>query len=751
MGFMHHPKPIHWEEDGYQVTRTCSWSPPGDHPLAAGMLLYVKDGKLVKVEGDPDHPVTKGALPSRLLTLPEYVYAPERVLYPMKRDPSKRGQHDAWERCTWEECYQIISDKWHQIIDEFGTAEPVIAFGGTGRQAGIWGCTWACSIFNSPHPCYMQSGWSCQGPRASEFSWIYGVPNLCMDFASQFELSYDDPRYEVPKVMLLWGKEPLKSNPDGLWGHCLVDLHKRGMKFIVADPRLTWEAARAEYWLQLRPGTDAALAMALCGVICKEDLVDHDFIDKWTFGYEQFAERCMTMTPEKAGEICGIDPEKIIGAARLFATSKPATFEMGVAVDQNPNGNQVVAALDGLLAITGQVDKPGTQCMGAIDLGGLGAGFGDLEPPELLDRMGGIDEFPALVRTIMSCSPDSILDQLETDQPYKMRMGFFNECNPIACPCNIPNRWENALKRLELNIALDIVMTPSAEAVADIFLPVCTFAEMDMYVSFMYGSCGTDLFPIVKAIEPLGDTKSDLTVMRELGATLRPHLWGKYKTDAEFINAIKLKPLGIKLEDLQEAGGWHVDYEYEKYDKGLLRPDGQKGFLTPTGRIELYSTMIETWGEDALPYYKEPPQSPVSTPEYAEEYPLVLSTGQRTWSYFHSENRHVKTLREIEPWPRVEINPIDAEKYGIADGEWIWIENHVGRAKMKASYQPGVKQGCIFAQHGWWYPEREASSPSLFGVYECNINNLVPYKTVGTLGMGAPYKCLMCKIYKAVD
>jgi len=203
------------------------------------------------------------------------------------------------------------------------------------------------------------------------------------------------------------------------------------------------------------------------------------------------------------------------------------------------------------------------------------------------------------------------------------------------------------------------------------------------------------------------------------------------------------------MQDLFDHGSYHVDYEYEKYAKGMLRFDGTPGFNTPTGRIELYSTMLEAWGDDPLPYYEEPPTSPLATPEYAAEYPMVLSTGARTWSYFHSEQRHVPLLREVEPWPLVDINPKDAEKYGIHDGDWVWLENDVGKCKMKASVQPGQKEGCLASQHGWWYPEREASAPSLYGVYEVNVNNLVPYKTIGKLGWGAPFKCLMCKIYRA--
>lgn len=738
--------PVQWEEDGYTVTRTCSWSPPGDHPTGAGMKLYVKDGILDHVEGDPEHPILKGALPIRMLSLKEYVYSPDRITHPMKRDPSKRGQHDAWEQCSWDEAYDIICDKARQVTEEHGS-NSIITFVGTGREAGNWGPTNSCRVFNSPNICYMQSGWSCYGPRMACTSYVLGAPYPELDYASQFPDSYDDPRWRHPKCLMIWGKEPLKSNPDGFWGHSIVDMYKMGTKFIVIDPRLTWEAARAEYWLQIRPGTDTALGMAMVNVIVSEDLYDHEFVELWTFGFDEFAERCKSMSVEDAARICEVPAEQIIGAARLFAQSKPAAIQWGLAVDQKPNGIQMGHTILGLMAICGCIDIPGGNIVGAIDIGGLGSGYTDLDPQSKINEFIGVKEYPAMVRTQQFAHPDSTLDVLEDEDSF-LRMGFFTSANAIANPCNLPKRWENALNKLELNAVMDIIMTPTAEALCDVFLPVATFAERDMYVATHYGACGTWIGGIKKAIV-VGEAKSDVTIMRELGARLRPELWERYTTDIEYIDDQKLKTLGITMQDLFDHGWWHVDYEYKKYESGGLRADGKPGFMTPTGRVELYSTMLEAWGDEPLPYYKEPPTSPVATPEYAKEYPLVLSTGARTWSYFHSEQRHVPLLREVEPWPLVEINPQDAETCGINDGDWVWLENDNGRCKMKASIEPGQKQGALASQHGWWYPEREPSAPSLYGVYEVNVNNLVPYKTIGKLGWGAPFKCLMCKIYKA--
>ncbi|NLL19174.1 MAG: dehydrogenase, partial [Clostridia bacterium] len=189
-------------------------------------------------------------------------------------------------------------------------------------------------------------------------------------------------------------------------------------------------------------------------------------------------------------------------------------------------------------------------------------------------------------------------------------------------------------------------------------------------------------------------------------------------------------------------------YEYYKYKKGLCRSDGEPGFETVTGLFELKSLQYEAWGDDPLPYFMEPQYSPVSTPELYKEYPLVLTTGGRKITSFHSEHRQIPSLREIDPWPIVQIHPDDAKKYGIEDGDWVCIENQFGKCRQKAEVTPTILKGVVHAQHAWWYPEEDQTEPNQGGYKKSNINMLVPHKHIGKLAMGAPYKCLLCKIYK---
>jgi anaerobic selenocysteine-containing dehydrogenase len=165
----------------------------------------------------------------------------------------------------------------------------------------------------------------------------------------------------------------------------------------------------------------------------------------------------------------------------------------------------------------------------------------------------------------------------------------------------------------------------------------------------------------------------------------------------------------------------------------------------------LSSTVFEKFGLDALPYFEEPPESPVSTPEVARDYPLILTTGARSWAYFLTEQRQIPLLRQINPEPLTEIHPETAEKLEIRDGDWIYIESKYGRCKQKAKLTRGILPGVVCSQQGWWFPEKPGPEPSLFGVWESNINLLLPGGWTGRSGHGYPYKSQMCRVYKAEE
>ena len=741
-------KPWQWEEDGYTVTRGCAWSAPGCHPVGCGVKFYVnKDGILEKVEGDENQPITQGRLCVRCLTLPDFTYHPDRVIYPMKRAKEDRGKNK-WERTTWEDAYNIIEENIGRIKKEHGP-ESIVVFGGTGREGGPMCGPYGMAMIGTPNACYTQSGYACYIPRVAAATYVAGVTYPEMDYAGGLPGRYEDPAYKVPEVMVAWGKEPLPSNGDGFFGHSVIDCMKRGSKLISIDPRTNWLATRATYHLALRPGTDTALGMAMLNIIIQEDLYDHDFVDRFCYGFEQLAERVATMPAEKAAEICGLDVEDIYGATRMYANASNAAILWSLAIDQKANGAQAGHCILSLEAITGNMDIPGGQLLGDVNdsLGDLGFGWKELGP-ELQNKIIGLKEYPAYVGMVLNSHADLTLEAMETGVPYEIHGGFIASTNLLAGTCAAqPKRWHDAMQKLDFVFAADCWITPTVQCCADVILPIASFAERQSMVGTHYGASPNMLGSVVDAVK-VGETKGDLEIQYELGTRLNPGTYARFANFEEFRAEFRMGNCGMTYEELKEKVVYQREVNYRKYETGRLRPDGQPGFNTPTGRIELYSTMFRQFGEDPLPYYEEPQQSPVSTPELMDEYPFVLTTGARTYAYFHSEGKQIPLLRELNPDPLLEIHPKDAAKLGIADGEWVNVENQFGKCELKARVVPVVKPGVVHAQHGFWFPEEDGEEPHLFGVWRSNINELVPHKNVGKLGFGAPFKCLICKVEK---
>ncbi len=779
-------KPWKYEDGDFTVIRSSMWSPPGCHPVGCGLKLYVdKDGRLDHVEGDENHPITKGRLCPRCLALPDYVYNPSRVTYPMVRDPQDRGKSDKWRRVSWDEAYDLIVEKVNFFKENYGP-ESMAVFSGTGRSGGIMCQEMAQRVLGTPNACYTQSGFACYQPRSAACSHILGAYYPEMDYAGGLEGTYDNPEWVCPEVIVMWGKMPLASNGDGLWGHAVIDIMKRGAKLITVDPRVHWLSTRSEIHLRVRVGTDTAMLMAWLWVIINEDLYDHDFVEKWTYGFDEFAARIndpeLGVTPEKAAEICEVDVEKIYAAARLYANAKPASIAWGLAFDQNQNGNQAGHCCLALMAITGNVDVPGGQIIAEIpaeagvelneddvevaesawngdatdvvSFGGTGGGNPDEAPEEGWEGIGieltqkaiGYDKYPLYCENIRMAHADMMLDALLTDEPYKIHMGWIQSTNLLAPTCCAePTKWLEGLLRLDFVIATDCFITPSIEACADVFLPLQTSMEKNDVVFTHYCASPVTISATNKAIT-VGEAKSDADILVDLGNRLgSPKIAGLYKDGSDYQGKNRAPASGMDFDELSKQVYFQRGVNYRKYEKGLLRPDRKLGFLTNTGRVELYSTTFQQNGDDPLPYYQEPAFSN-RQPGRSEKYPLNLTTGARAYAFFHSEHRQIPRLRELNPNPLLEINPDDAAKYNVHDGEWVEIANEFGTAKFKAKVTPIIRSGLVHAQHGWWFPEQDGDAPNYYGVFQSNCNDLVPNHYNSIMGYGAPHKCMSCSV-----
>ncbi len=772
-------------EDGTVATRSNTWSPPGSHPVGYGVKVITKDDKLIRIEGDDDNPITTGRCNAMNLALREYTYSPDRVIYPMKRAYEDRGKMK-WERTTWDEAMDTICEKVRYYQTTYGP-ESIVCFGGTGREACIYYYALTFSVLQSPNCCYTQSGWSCYGPRCSIADYVLGAGYPELDYAGHLPGRFDDPAYKLSKYVVVWGKEPLPSNGDGFFGHVLVDMMKLGSKIISIDPRITWVGARnGNINVQLRPQTDTMFAMTIMNLMFQNDEYDREFTEKWIYGLDELKERAAEYTVEECARITTVEPETIEKVAHIIGTERPIGWAWGLAFDQNKNGVQLSQAMIILAAMAGSIDRPGGLTLGPASalLGKWRMEQRGAMSDEVWALRIGAAEWPGLSTGMATTQPDETLNTMESHKPYQLRMAWFNSSNFLAPTCSAqPKRWHDALcESIEFCVVQDLFLTPTAMAVADYFLPMSTWAEHDAITLPHYGRNTIYMAPMNKALQ-VGECKSDIEICLMFGQRLNPTWWPWYKPAGETLDASTLEmgqyaptldtatrgaldldaldkavdaffsgqlaELGMDFNGLRETGiylpGAH-GFEYEKYEKGMLRFDGEPGFNTITGQIEAYSILYESWGEDPLPYYEEPNYSQLSKPEFAGQYPLITTTGSRRYSSFHSEHRQVPSLRQIDPWPWVQINPETAKEYGITEGDWCEIYNMFGEARYKAEITYQMKPGIINCAHGWWFPEQDGEEPNLFGVWKSNTNSLIPHMNIGKLGFGAPYKGVMCNI-----
>jgi anaerobic selenocysteine-containing dehydrogenase len=740
--FLPHNKPLQYQEGDLTVTRTSAWSGPGCH-LGCGVLLYTnQNGTLVKVEGDPDNPFNGGRLCPRCLALPEVVNHPQRLMYPMKRDPKKRGQ-DAFERISWEQAYDLIAEKFEQYRTQYGP-ETVMFWQGTGRDIAPWITRLAWS-YGSPNYVVALSGTSCYAPRVAGCRVSSGAFWLG-DYSQQFIDRYDNPQWKVPECILIWGNNPVVSNSDGLYGHWVTDCMKRGSKLITVDPKRTWLANKSQVFLQLRPGTDAALAMAMLNVMITEGIYNKEFVDLWCYGFDELAERVSEFTPERVQQITWVEADKIREAARMFAAADGAIVQWGVAVDMTKETLPAGQAISALFEITGNIDNPGGMIAPPSILYYAGGWGRELVPEDVrAAKKIGNDVYPLFKAAMGPASTDECIVTLETKQPYELKAVWLQTVNPLACTGPDPKRTLAALNTLEFIVVVDIFMTPTAMALADVLLPGATFPERN---GIRVGD-GVQRGESINKVTTIGECKSDMQINLELGKRLNPDAW-PWQTVEEMYTFI-LKDTGMTFEELQQNAPAYLPFEYHKHEKGLLRSDGQVGFETRTGRIELWSTLYSAVGLDPLPYFEEPAPGPGSTPELLEEYPLVLTTGARQVGLFHSEHRQIPHLRALHPQPILQIHPETAQKYGFAEGDWVWVENERGRAKRVVNLTTALDPRVCSTDHAWWYPEApQEAKDGLFGLWDLNINQLITYQP-GKSGLGSNYKTLLCRVYKVKD
>jgi anaerobic selenocysteine-containing dehydrogenase len=750
----------------------------------------------------------------------QYMYHPDRLKTPLKR-VGKKGE-GKFTPISWDEAFDLIEEKMKKIREDHGP-ESVIFHQGTGRDIGGW-ISMLAYAYGSPNWMFGLSGISCYTPRLMMMSITQG--DFAVVDASQWhEKRYDDPKYRIPETVTIWGQNLPATCPDGFFGHWYVDLMKRGTQLMVIDPRCTWIASRAKLWLQLRPGTDAALALGFIHVILKENLWDQAFVEKWTNApflvmekddkpallreshiksggsgdnfvvhdaasgdfvvwdskdqsykktdttpsltgafsvtladgslatvktvWTRYQENAAVYTPEKVSEITWVPADKIVQGARMYAKSAPSALHWGLPIDTIPSTIPTSQAINHLWCMTGNLDVPGGNAIAryACDVvtypyhsGGAILSL----PEEVAKKRIGMNDYGPIKDFRAWAQPDKVLEQIFSGDPYEIKGMWIQTANPIACTGMEPGKWRDAIKKLDFTVCVDLFMTPTA-MLCDVILPAASFLEKDSLKAWW-----VPLQAIKKTVD-VGECKSDIEINLELSRRFMKDF--PYESVHDLFDSL-LASSGMTYKDLQEKT-WimppdgHPSKPYSRHEKGLLRPDGKPGFRTPSGKVELYSSWLEKWELAPMPYHEEPPYSPVSTPDLFKKYPLILCTGRRMGPFFHSEHRQIPWLREQQKEPVLEIHPDTAEKLGIHNGEKVCVENWLGKITVTALTTPIIHPDVVMAEHGWWFPEKEGAEPSLFGVWDVNVNQLIPMSNEGKGGLGAPIKSMLCRVYKA--
>lgn len=657
-----------------------------------GAILYVENGKLIKVKGDKDSPLSKGWMCIKGLATPEIVNHPDRLKNPLRRK-GKRGSCE-WEIVSWNKVLDEIASKIDAIRKESGPES--IALGqGTGRHHYMHVVRFANALGT---PNWYEPGLAqCFIPRITVSNLTYGG-FVVADYYG------DTP----PKCILFWGHNPLVTGPDGELSIVVKRALDKGAVGIAIDPRRSETAKRCALWLPVRPGTDAALALAMINVIIKEEIYDKGFVEKWTIGFDQLKDHVASFTPEWAETITWVPAADIVNAARMYAKNKPAVLEWGLGIEQNINSLQTVRAIAILRGLTGNIDNPGGDIIGMNIIRAYPTLKGKLPEGTLKKRLGA-ESYKLLGgwRAFMpSAHIPTLFKAMRTGEPYRVRALLIFGNNPLVSIANSKEVYESLIK-LDLLVVTDLFMTPTA-AMADYVLPAAFWPEVDQVIA--YPLVANNVVMAQQKIIQVGECRQDEWIIDELAKRL--NLPGSEESFEDTMN-YQVAPLGLTFQILKKQGFVYPPQEYKKYEK--------YGFKTPSRKVELYCRALERMGYDPLPTYKEPPESPLKSPGLAKEFPYILTTGSRRLEFFLSEHRQIKSLRSHRPDPQVEIHPDTARRHNIKDGDWVIVGTIRGSIRMKALVTEDIHPMVINVDHGWWFPEK--SGPD-YGVWESNANML---------------------------
>lgn len=667
--------------------------------------VYLKDGRVLKVEGSKSLPFSNGRLCVKGAALKQALYHTDRILYPMKRI-GKRGE-GKFERISWNEALDIIASALQKTKETYGP-EAALIYGG--------------------HPKWFR-------PFLTDFANKYGTPNVgtesstCAYALAVAAKSCVGTHAFLPfpdmarcRTLVVWGVNALYSNSVQGGGQFLR-AKNRGVKIIVVDPKCTPTTEHADLHLRPKPGTDGALALAMAHVIIKENLYDKAYIDQYTYGFEAYKDYVMTFTPQKAELITGVPAVDIEKAARMMAIEKPAALQMSASpVVHNINGVQNARAIILLEVLTGNVGLPGGVWAPGSTRMRLNGAFGHTwHRRKHADRDLNQNGFPGW-KSLMPYETQvaQIADYMEGKGPYPIKTLIAFGMNHRMWPR--PDRIEKAFEHLDLFVNVDLYKNETCDY-ADLILPAAASLEREQ-VELLAGNV---LFYQPQIVKPQGEIKNDMEILMALSKKLGFKLGDPgFETYEDYLESL-IKDTGITLDMLKKApnGLKPPKLAFVLSTEDILHTD------LPSEKLEFVSMILDgcnAEGHHGLPIYKDfRDQLPM------DKYPLILTTGTRKPQLFHSRTYRLPWISRLEMSPVVEMHPQDAGELDICDGDSVLLTTPVGTMTMTAVLDTSCLKGAVNVYHG---------------AGNKDINLLLDDKYVDPISGFPGYKSYCCKIEK---
>lgn len=773
-------------------------------------ITTVEDGRVVRLDPDPDHP-NGGVMCIKGKAAPELLYHPDRLNYPLKRTRPKGDSDPGWQRVSWDEALDAIAQKLLEIRASHGARAVSLAKGTRSGTSVDDAERWLGRFLNAfGSPNWTSTTHVCNWHKDTGFSYTFGT-------------NIPTPDLKNSRTFLLWGHNP--SSTSLIMAHDIVSARSRGMKIVAVDPRKIGIASQADIALQVRPGADGALALAMIHALIDETWYDATFIREWTnapfllsrdtgralseadlgdggsserylvwdevsdspaiydpasgsfdrdgvrpslFGdkairntegqaiqcapaFEFLSELAAKYAPERSEKITWVSAEKVWKAANLLAHNRPVSMYMWNGLGQHTNATQTSRAIASLYALLGDIDQPGGNVIFPK------APVADVSGKEFLPKEAAMQRIGRERKPIGppakpgNCAAYDIFTAILEGKPYPVK-ALLNFGSNTVMSTGDSRRAREAFCALEFAVASEHFMTPTAE-LCDYVLPATSFLEMSNVTSgFEHrpeGKLHLQYRPEV--VVPLAERRSDTWIIFELAKRLGfgDRFWDG---DIEAAYEYELAPSGLTLEKLKSSPGGITVPAKPRYHKHAEKTENGAplGFATPSRRVEIYSHTFDAHGYPPLPEFVEPAIGPVSRPDLAKEYPLVLTNAKFT-TFVHSQQRALPTLRKAAPDPSADIHPETAKRYGIKNKDWILVETPKGAIKVRARVTERVLSGVVCCQHGWWQECKDLKLPGYdpFADKGANPSVLIGSEFSDPVSGSLPHRSYLCRVRPA--